>query len=89
MTTEDHNIVPVDAGKLLVPLDTSRDHLKAQLESIMKKAEDEDIKYVCTVCGKTATGKNWGIAKKDMRKHIETHMEGLSYSCNQCDKASR
>ena len=83
------NIVPVDAGKLLVPLDTNREDLKAQLESMMIKAEDGEIKYICRICGKTAKGKDWGTAKKDMRRHIETHMEGLSYSCNQCGKVFR
>ena len=79
----------LDAGKLLVPVDTNKEKLKAQLESMMVKAEDGDIKYTCTVCGKTATGKNWGSANCNMRGHVETHMEGLSYTCNLCGKVSR
>ena len=87
--TADHIIVPVDAAKLLMPFSTNNDQLKAQLDSMMVKAEDGEIKYVCTVCGKIAKGKDWGTAKRDMRKHIETHIEGLSYTCNQCGKVSR
>ena len=27
--------------------------------------------------------------EKNIRSHIETHMQGLSYSCKQCDKICR
>ena len=87
--TRNHLIVPLDAGKLLVPVNTNKEELKAQLESMMVKAEDGDIKNICTVCGKTATGKDWGSANFNMRRHVETHMEGLSYTCKQCGKVSR
>ena len=79
----------VEAGKLLVPLDTGNEDLKAQLDSMMEKSLDGDIKYSCTTCGKQSKGKNWGMARKDMRQNIETHIEGLSYPCNQCGKISR
>ena len=89
-TFEDHLTVPVDADKLLVPIDTNKEDLKAQVESMMVKAEDGEIKFICTVCGKITTHwRSWGIAKDNMRVHIETHVEGLSYPCNQCDKVSR
>ena len=34
----------------------------------------------CTLCGKTAK------LKSDIKRHIETHMEGLSFPCQQCEK---
>ena len=46
----------VEAGKLLVPVDTSHEDLKAQLDSMMEKSQDGDIKYSCTLCGKQAKG---------------------------------
>ena len=39
--------------------------------------------FTCTVCGKTAR------QKINLKKHIETHIEGLSFPCQQCDKSFR
>ena len=39
--------------------------------------------YRCTVCEKKI--KN----KRDMKRHIETHLSGLSYDCPQCGKNFR
>ena len=49
----------------------------------------EKYKWWCTVCGKTAGGKNAGTNKNNMRMHIESHIEGPSYPCNQCENFSR
>ena len=67
----------------------TNEDLTFQLDSMMKKAEDGEVKWNCKVCGKTVKGKNWGSARQHMREHVETHIEGLSYTCNQCGKASR
>ena len=51
---------------------------------------DEDGSVKCKICGKLAMdkrGKSGRIAS--MKKHIETHMEGLSYSCEHCSKTFR
>ena len=45
--------------------------------------QDENKVYTCTVCNKKMTHKT------NMKKHIETHMTGLSYPCNQCEKTFR
>ena len=45
-----------------------------------------DGSYRCTVCGKTINSRN---RKQDMKKHIETHIEGLSYECELCQKTFR
>ena len=34
----------------------------------------------CTLCGKASK------LKSDIKRHIETHMEGLSFPCQQCEK---
>ena len=43
----------------------------------------EDGKYSCGYCGKSAT------LLGDIKRHIETHIEGLSFSCQSCDKTFR
>ena len=45
-----------------------------------------DGSYRCTLCGKTISSRN---KKQDMKKHIETHIEGLSYECQICQKTFR
>merc|ERR1719450_1872970 len=47
--------------------------------------------YRCTACGKTSDndkGAKWK-QRQNMMKHIETHLEGLSYSCPFCEKTFR
>ena len=79
---KNHAVVPVDGGKMIVALDTNIE------DSMMEIVDDGEHKWRCTLCGKTTKGQT-AIARRDMRRHIETHMEGLSYPCNQCDKVSR
>ena len=86
---DDHLFIPLDAVKLVLPLDTSKKDLESHLDSMMVKAKDGEIKVICKVCGKSSKGTNWGRAKFSMKQHIETHIEGLSYPCNQCGKVSR
>ena len=39
--------------------------------------------YRCTVCGKLSKDSS------NMRRHVEVHIDGLSYQCNLCDKTFR
>ena len=39
--------------------------------------------FRCTVCGKTMTHRS------SMKRHLETHLTGLSFDCNQCGKTFR
>ena len=86
---DNSQMVPVDAGKMLVAADTSVEDLRVKLDSMMEEHYDGEYTWKCTVCGKATKGSDNGIARRDMRRHIETHMEGLAYPCNQCGKVSR
>ena len=45
----------------------------------------EDGVYSCGYCGKIGDKSS----KRNMRNHVETHMEGLSFPCQSCDKTFR
>ena len=82
---EDYSVVPVEGNKIVVA-NTTADALKVQRDSMMEIIDNVEYKLKCTVCGKETKGRN---ARKILRCHIETHMEGLSYPCNQCDKVCK
>ena len=76
-------LTQVNKKQLVVSADTSIEDLKVKIYSMMESIEDGPNKWKCVVCGKEST------QKSNMKSHIETHMEGLSYSCNQCDKVNK
>ena len=45
-----------------------------------------DGSAVCTICGKTTQGKR---GREIMEQHMETHMEGISFPCENCGKSFR
>ena len=82
-TSLDNSImVPVEVKHNLTD-STLGDH-RAKMDLMMEKIHDGEYKWKCTVCGKMTKGK-----AQDMRRHIETHIEGLSFPCSQCDKVCR
>ena len=52
-------------------------------QQILQMMQVADGKPSCTVCGKTSS------SRKDLKRHIETHIEGLSFPCDECDKSFR
>ena len=42
----------------------------------------QDGVWSCTACGKTSNNRR----SSDIRKHAETHIVGLTFSCEKCDK---
>ena len=58
------------------------EEINEKIEEYLVRAEDGS--YSCEVCGKAGVFK-----KSDMKKHVETHMDGLSFPCQSCDKTFR
>ena len=78
------SLVPINVGKALMTIDPSNEDIKVMIDSLLER--DMEGEYRCTVCGKTNKGSD---AKKNMKQHIETHFEGVSHTCNQCEKVTR
>ena len=80
-------LIPMDdVADMVVSSDITEENLGDKIDSMMETFNDGEIIAKCTVCQKENRGSN---AKKNMRQHIETHIEGVSYPCNQCGKVSR
>ena len=68
-----------------VDLDNSTTEVTKQmiLENVEFRA---DGSAVCNICGKTTQGNH---AKYIINQHMETHIEGISFSCENCGKSFR
>ena len=76
-----NSVVPVGYGKMY--MDTNMEDLKTKIDSLAQRIYEGVFKWKCTVCGKTTQNKG------DIGRHMETHLEGVSHTCNQCGKVSR
>ena len=76
-----YEIVSADSGKVLV--NANMQDIKVQINSMMEKVIEGEYKWKCTVCGKMSKD------KQDTSRHIETHIEGVSYPCNLCEAEKR
>ena len=58
-----------------------------QVHQYMEECDERS--YRCTICGKKSKDNlRRVVQKQNMVMHIETHIEGLSYSCPICQKYS-
>ena len=81
---EDNSIASVKSDKITAPVDPENKDLHAKIASFMENVNDgERNKWRCTVCGKTTS------LKGDIKRHVEIHIEGISYPCNICETVSR
>ena len=71
----DKNVVSVKATNI-----TNTEDIDRQLDELMEK---EGSQYRCKPCGKMSSRKFHAY------EHADTHMEGLSYACQLCDKTFR
>ena len=51
--------------------------------------ELSDGNYRCVMCGKVSNGKLKHHRLYNLKKHVEVHIDGLSYPCTKCDKTFR
>ena len=89
---ENDHISKIDKSLALVPTEQIQkpvisvnadfDNLNQKMDSILERVNGI---WTCNICGKTSKGNN----KKDMKRHAETHIEGVSYPCNQCGRTLR
>ena len=80
----DPNIVD---DQLLCENRTKNEVIEANSSEVNTKFKESVVKmgktFLCTVCNKMMEHRN------NMRRHIETHISGLSYDCNICGKNLR
>ena len=53
------------------------------IEQLIIRRPYDKIKFECKLCGKTAK------LSRNLKNHIETHMEGLEFQCKHCEKKCR
>ena len=68
---------------MIVNDNMTKEELDAKKMSFIERVEDGISNLRCTICGKTT---KVGSSIQDMKRHTETHLEGGSYPCNQCEK---
>ena len=57
---------------------TEHEGVDQQIESLIQKNPEGG--YICTACG------HINNSKKDLKKHVETHVDTPGYPCNFCGK---
>ena len=77
------SLVPIDAGRTMVTVDSAMEDVKARIYSMMEKFTDGPFNWKCSVCGKPSKD------RANMARHIESHIDGVSYPCDKCGKISR
>ena len=64
---------------------SKRAGMEEKLMSMMERIrEKSEFKWLCKVCDRRTKG-----SKDNMRRHVEKHIDGLSYPCLQCGKVSK
>ena len=80
-----NSAVKFDHEKVVMNLDDwVMGDLQAQIDSMVER--DVSGEYTCSICGKTTKGRD---ANRNIRKHVEIHIDGVAHPCNQCEKVSR
>ena len=81
--TEEARVETYNPGKSKVSytLDAqTQSDIKAKVRELLTR---KDGQFFCIACGKI------GKDDRNMRRHIETHIDGISYECNICAKTFR
>ena len=84
---QNEEILPVLKPIKECSVDVLTPSFEAQNSDVNEKFEElvvnEDNFWKCTVCHKAMK------EKRDMRRHLETHLNGLSFDCKYCGKMHR
>ena len=81
MTFDTHRPLPpsrIQHCPSSVLINLSDNSLDAKIDSLISSSGGGEL--VCLVCGKRST------VKQNMRNHVETHLEGVSFNCDICMK---
>ena len=79
-----NSLMPITHEKALMATDDTKEDLQLKIDSMIER--DATGEYKCTVCGKTTKYKD---ARRNIRQHVETHIEGVAHVCSHCEKVSR
>ena len=84
-----HNKIKETEDKVVVAVDSQ--DMKEINEKINGYLEEcFDGSYRCTFCGRqSGLNMHKSVQKQMMQRHIETHMDGLTYTCPICQKTFR
>ena len=82
--SENNSTVPTDLGKVILSVDANTGDFNLQIETMMIKICDGEFNWKCAVCGKRTKG-----STTQMKRHVEIHLDGLSYSCTHCGKVCK
>ena len=87
---EEKPTTPLDlpTSKIISLTNTDNSEVGSMIENNLEQLEDGHFR--CKVCGKDSKGMTkTKDLKTNMKNHVETHVEGLSYSCQLCGKNFR
>ena len=77
----------VEGSNNIISLNTTQnDEIDATLNENLEVLDGGN--YRCRLCGKDSLGMKRN-ARQNMKNHVETHLEGLSFNCQHCGKEFR
>ena len=88
--TENHMIKP-EIHERSISVDAKDMLFEEMIDKINEYLEESfDGSYKCTLCGKLSTKTlAKSLQKENMSRHIETHLEGLTFTCEICQKTAK
>ena len=75
--------LPLKSKSIVGPISAighTQEEVEQTISDLITKESDF---HKCTVCGKLSKDRG------NLKRHVEVHIDGLSYQCNLCDKICR
>ena len=76
-------VVLIESSKITMTEGASNEELEATINSMIECNGTDDMKFKCNMCGKEER------QKVHLKRHVESHIEGVSYPCEFCEKTSK